>query len=379
MNSPTARQDAPRPSVPWLLVGATLIAPLAAALHYILHASPIIVFGTGGIAIAIFAEWMRRSTDQVAIHTGPAVGGLLTVSFGSAAELILALFVIRDGHVDVVRAQITGSIMGTSLLGVGLACFLGGLGRVRQRFSTAHARLQSSLLLIVMLALLLPAIFDRAETARVISLPARQVSELDLSIGVSVVLLTLYAGNLAFTLFTHRDMFASGNDDEEIRPREAARWSLMASLAILVAATIGVAGCAEFVSSALQETASRLHLPLLFVGVVPLALIGTAADLFAAVGFARQDRIGLVMSICVGSTIQVGLVVAPLLVLISWAIGSPMTLVFPSLLDLFAIIGAVLVCRSIAADGETNWFEGLMLVGIYVLFAMAFFFASTPD
>lgn len=356
-----------------VMIGATLLVPVAFALRYLVHAPALAVFIVGGVAIAVLAEWMRRATEQVAIHAGPAIGGLLNVSFGSAAELILALFVIAGGHVDVVRAQITGSIIGTTLLGLGLACLVGGLKRERQTFSAARAGLQSSLLLIVVLALLLPAVFDHADANRMLPALSRAVSERDLSIGVSIVLLLLYAGNLVFTLVTHRDVFARDDPDSEV---EQARWSLTTALGVLLAATVGVAGCAKLVSDALQAAAQTLHLPLLFVGAVPLALVGTAADLFAAVGFARQDKMGLVMSICVGSSIQVGLVIAPLLVLISSVVGTPLTLVFPSSLDLFAIVGAVFVTRSIAADGETNWFEGLMLIGVYILFALAFFFMA---
>lgn len=366
---------------PRLLIGATLIVPAAIALRYLFAVPPLMLFVAGGAAIAVLAEWMRRATEQIAVHAGPAIGGLLTVSFGSAAELILALFVVVQGHADVVRAQITGSILGTSLLGLGLACVCGGIGRREQHFPTARARLQSSLLLIVTLALLLPAVFDRAQVARAADTAARSASEIQLSIGVSIVLLLVYGGYLVFTLVTHRDVFVRTDEHDEggsTGEASAARWSLKTAMGVLIAATIAVAVCAEFVSGALQSSAATLHLPLLFVGVVPLALIGTGADLFAAVGFARQDKMGLVMSICVGSAVQVGLVIAPLLVLISWALGTPMTLVFPSVLDLFAIVGAVFVVRSIAADGETNWFEGLMLIGVYLLLALAFLFVASP-
>ena len=355
------------------LLGALAFVPMAAALRYLLDAPPLAVFVAGGIAIAVLAEWMRRATEQVAVHAGPAIGGLLNVSFGSAAELILALFVIAGGQAEVVRAQITGSIIGTSLLGLGLACLVGGLGRERQAFSGRRAGLQASLLTIVVVALLLPAVFDRADGARAVPAAARAVSEEALSIGVAIVLLLLYAGNLVFTLVTHRDVFARG---EEEGGGEGAAWSLTRALGVLVVATVAVAGCAELVSDALAEAAAALHLPLAFVGVIPLALIGTAADLFAAVGFARADRMSLVMTICVGSAVQVGLVVAPLLVLISWAMGHPLSLVFPSVLNLFAIGAAVVITKSVAADGETNWFEGLMLVGVYVLLAIAFFFVA---
>lgn len=251
---------------------------------------------------------------------------------------------------------------------------MGGLRRERQTFPRARAGLQSTLLLIVVLALLLPAVFDRADLARAAPEAARLASEVQLSIGVAIILLLLYAGNLVFTLGTHRDVFARSEQEAG----GEARWSLTTAITVLVVATVAVAGCAKFVSEAIQSAAATLGLPLLFVGVVPLALIGTAADLFAAVGFGRQDKMALVMSICVGSSIQVGLKVAPLLVLVSWAIGTPMTLVFPNVLDLFAIGGAAFVTRSIAADGETNWFEGLLLIGMYLLLALAFFFVAPP-
>jgi Ca2+:H+ antiporter len=145
---------------------------------------------------------------------------------------------------------------------------------------------------------------------------------------------------------------------------------------VLVGATAAVAVCAEIVSGALEGSAETLHLPLLFVGVVPLALVGTAADLFASVAFARQNRMDLVLAISIGSAIQVGLVIAPLLVLISWAMGRPMTLVFPNTLNLFAITGAAFIVRAITADGDSSWFEGLLLIGVYVLLALAFFFIA---
>lgn len=348
----------------WLLV----LVPATAALRYLLGAPPLAIFVAGGAAIMVLAEWMRRATEQLAASIGPMIGGLLNVSFGSAAELILALFVLLKGHADVVRAQITGSIIGTTLLGLGLAFLVGGASRDRLSFSRARAGNLSSLLLIVVFALLLPAVFDQADLARAAASPNRLDSEETLSIGVACVLLLLYGSNLLFTLVTHRDVFI----EDEPRQRVLG-WGLGKALAILAGATIAVAACAELVSASLQVAAATLHLPLLFVGVVPLALIGTAADLFAGVSFARQGRMNLVMSIFIGSAIQVGLVVAPLLILISWYVGSPMSLVFPSALNLFAITGAAFIVNGVTRDGETTWFEGLLLVGVYVLLAIAFY------
>jgi Ca2+:H+ antiporter len=198
---------------------------------------------------------------------------------------------------------------------------------------------------------------------RIISLIDEQ-----LSLSVSVVLLVLYAAN--YTLVTHRDVFAGH------APRGAAKRSLAQALTVMTAGTVVIAIEAELVSAALEGTSKQLGFSPVFMGVVVLALIGTAADLFAAVVFARQDKMDIVFAMCIGSATQIALVVAPVLVLTSWIIGHPMNLVFGSPLDLFAIAMTAFIVRAIAADGETTWFEGLLLVGVYVLFAIAYYFES---
>ena len=357
---------------PSLLVPALLllIVPVAPALERWLGASPVWVFVAGAAAIAVLADWIRRATEHLAGVVGPAIGGLMNVSFGSLAEVILALFVLAAGKIDVVRAQITGSIIGTSLFGLGLAIVVGTIGRERLTFKRERAGLLSSLLILVVIALLLPAVFDL--TRQTLGATGRiRIDEEELSIGVSIVLLLLYAANLVYTLVTHRDVFAS---DE---PRDAHRgWPMWASLGTLVVATALVAMEAELVSGALDATAASLGLSSVFVGVIVLALVGTASDLFAASWFARQGKMGLVLNICLASAIQVALVVAPLLVVASWFLGKPMTLVFTSPLDLFAIAGAAFIVNAITGDGEATWFEGVLLIGVYVLFGMAFFFVA---
>jgi Ca2+:H+ antiporter len=225
------------------------------------------------------------------------------------------------------------------------------------------------LLILVVIALLLPAVFDSAIRAGATgdNVP---ITDEHLSLGVSVVLLALYGANLIYTLVTHRDVFAG---DEK---RGEAHWSLATALCVLVAGTVVIALESELVSNALSATAAGLGLSPIFLGVIVLALVGTSADIFAAVVFARHDRMTIVFSICIGSAIQMALVVAPLLVLISWLIGHPMTLVFGNPLDLLAIAGSAFAVRAIAADGETSWFEGLLLIGVYVLFGLAFFFVA---
>lgn len=346
-----------------------VLIPVSAALKYLVGSSPLLVFASSALAIAVLAEWVRRATDQLADRVGPAIGGLLTVSFGSIAELVLALFVLMRGEVAVVQAQIAGSIMGTSLFGLGLAILVGGATRERQKFSAERAGLLSTLLILVVIALLLPAVFDlsgrMSGQGKTLSITDEEVS-----LGVSVVLLLLYLANLAFTLVTHRDVFSNDKGSGE------ADWSLAFAIAVLVAATVAIAFEAEMLSGTITQAAGALHLSPMFLGVIVLALVGTAGDLFAAAWFAHEDRMGLVLNICIGSAIQVALVLAPLLVIISWALGHPMTLVFSNPLHLFAIASTAFIVNAIARDGETTWFEGLLLLGVYVLFGLAFFFAS---
>jgi Ca2+:H+ antiporter len=350
----------------WILLALIPIGPVLHALGL----PAIWVFLSGILGVGVLADWIRRATDQLAGHTGAAVGGLLSVSLGSLAELLLALFVLARGAADVVHAQITGSIIGTSLLGLGLAIIAGGAGRERQTFKRERAGLLSSLLILVVIALLLPAVFDL--TARqVVHSGHVAVSEEQLSLIVSAVLLLLYLGNLIYTLVTHRDVFSTGEADE----KTAQAWPLWRCVAILAVATAIAAWESDLISDALSDAARALHLSPTFLGVIVLALVGNVADLFSAIWFARQGRLGLVMSICIGSAIQMALVVAPLLVILSWLMGSPMTLVFRNPLDLFAIAGTAFIVNAITGDGETTWFEGVLLVGVYCLLGTAFFFA----
>ena len=342
-----------------------LLVPASLLLEH-LGAGPIWVFATGAGAVAVLANWVRRGTEQLAAHAGPSVGGLLNVTFGSMAELILALFVLASGQVAVVQAQITGSILATSLLGLGLAAFAGGIGRTRQCFNRASAGLLSTLLILLMIALLLPAVFDLTERTAESPAAAAITSE-EFSLAISAVLLALYGANLLYTLVTHRDVFAA--EDHGTKAERSLAWAL----GVMVVGTAFIALEAELISGALMATAAQLGLSPMFLGVILLALVGTAGDLFAAVVFARQDRMTLAFGICVGSAIQVALVVAPLLVLLSWLLGTPMDLVFRSPLDLFAFAGTAFVVRAVAADGETSWFEGLLLIGVYVMLGCAFF------
>jgi Ca2+:H+ antiporter len=302
---------------------------------------------------------------------------LLNVTFGNVAELLLAIFVLLEGHADVVKGQITGSIIGNGLLGLGLAIVAGSWGRERQTFNRASAGRLGSLLILSVIALLLPALFHITERAALGSAATKHLDE-RLSLGVSVVLLVVYVANLIYTLVTHRDVFATPEEDDAhgSTPDGAARrpWPAWRSLAVLFGGTAFVAWEAEIVSGALAATASSFGVTQFVLGVIVLAVVGNASEYLAAVFYARKDRMSMAMSITVGSSIQVALLVAPLLVLLSYFLGKPMNLVFASPLELIAIAGVAFSVNAIAQDGESTWFEGVLLLAVYALFALAFYF-----
>jgi Ca2+:H+ antiporter len=352
----------------WLL----LLAPASAASAYLTSPASISTFVIATLAVIPLAEWIRRATEHLAERAGPAIGGLLNVTFGNTAELILALFVLSAGKPDVVKAQLTGAIIGNSLLGLGLAIVVGSIGREKQTFNRAHAGQLSSLMVLSTIGLVLPALFDYAIGTR--SASGRLLRDEHLSLSVSVVLLLMYVANLVYTLVTHRDVFAldAGDAHETAAPR--APWPIWKALTVLAVATAVTAYEAEIISGALEATAAQLGLSEFFLGIILLAVIGNAAEYVSATYFARQDQMGLAVSITVGSTIQISLLVAPVLVILSALMGNPMNLVFSSPLELIAIGAVVFAINAIANDGETTWFEGVLLLAIYALFALAFYF-----
>jgi Ca2+:H+ antiporter len=346
----------------WLL----LFIPISAVLAYV-DPSNSLVFVAALVALVPLAEYVRKATDQLAKLAGSAIGGLLNVSFGNVPELVLGFFILRSGQVEVVKAQITGAIIGNSLLGLGLAIVVGSWGRERQSFRKERAGHASSLLVIAVIALLLPALFNISQggLSRAIAADLNQ----RLSIGVAVVLILVYIGNLIYTLVTHRDVFSSSNSGEP------PIWSLKKSITVLVLATLGTAFEAELVSGGLAHAAQQLGLSPVFIGIILIAVAGNVSEYFSAVYFARKDRIGMALSITVGSTIQIALLVAPLLVLFSSLTGHPLNLVFGNPLEMIAIAGSAFAVNAIAQDGETTWFEGLMLLAVYALFALGFFYS----
>jgi Ca2+:H+ antiporter len=352
-----------------MLPGLVLV-PVSLLLAYVFHAPAVWVFASALLAIVPLADLIRRATEQVARRAGPAAGGLLNVTFGNLAELVLAFFVLAAGHEVVVKGQITGSIIGNALLGLGMAVVAGSLAGKPLRFGRERAGVLASLLVLCMVALLLPALFDYTERG-IYHEPDAGAREEHLSLAVSVVLILVYAANLVYTLRTRRDVFArpAGGEPEAPPP-----WPLARSLAVLAGAAAVTALEADLASGALEASATRLGLTPFFLGVTVLAVVGNASEYVSAVYFARRGQMGMVMSITMGSTLQVALLVAPLLVIGSYLLGRPMDLVFANPLELAAIAAVSLIVKSVTADGETTWIEGVLLLAVYAVLALAFFF-----
>jgi Ca2+:H+ antiporter len=360
-----------------------LFIPVSLLLEYVVHAPPLWVFFTATVAIIPLADWLRRATEQVAERAGQTIGGLLNVTFGNLAELIIAIFVLLSGNVAVVKAQITGSIIGNALLGLGLAILIGSFGRSRQKFSGANAGQLNSMLFLAVIALLIPAFFDYTERLPGFLAGTEAIrNNLDeyLSLGVAVVLIAVYALNLVYTLVTHKDVFAASDEQEGAdgvgHGTGGALWPVWKAAAVLVGATALIALESEMLSGALEATSSTLGLSPFFLGIIVLAVVGNFAEYIAGSYFARQGKIGLAINIAVGATIQVALFTAPLLVIISYFIGRPMNLVFGSPLELVAIVAVALIVTTVTKDGEATWFEGVLLIAVYLLLALSFFFVT---
>lgn len=351
----------------WLLV----FVPVAFVLEFIVKPDAVWIFVVSCLAILPLAGLMGRATEELAARTGATIGGLLNATFGNATELIIAFFALSAGKFDVVKASITGSIIGNLLLVLGLALFLGGLKYPKQSFNPASARIAASLLVISVIAFLVPALFDFTERSFGLDPSKVKIDDANLALGVSLVLLALYAANIVFTLVTHKDLLSTADEENE---EHAATWSVPLALGVLLGATVMVGFMSEFLVSSLEGFTKTFGLSEFFVGLIIIPIVGNAAEHASAIVFALKNRMELAVTIAIGSTIQVALLVAPILVILSWLIGKRMDLVLNNPLELVTLVGAVLIANSVAADGETNWLEGFMLLGVYLILAIAFFF-----
>jgi Ca2+:H+ antiporter len=365
---------------PYLLVP---LIPLAIVLDLI-HASPIAIFFVSAGGVIPTAALMGRATEELAHRSGPGIGGLLNVTFGNAPEIIIALFALNAGLHEVVKASLIGSMLGNILLVLGASMFIGGLGRDRQKFDRTAASSQSAMLLLASVALVMPAIFELID-GKSLPLPGDEIRNYpsdveNLSLAVAIVLMGTYAAGLIFSLKTHRDLFnpdhgdghEPGTNDEGGEP-----WTIKKSIIMLAVAGVAVGVMSEILVGSISEAAEGVGLSEFFIGIIVVAIVGNAAEHWVAVLVARKDKMDLAVNISIGSSAQIALFAAPLLVLCSFFIGPhPMALVFNGF-EVGGVLLAVIIANHVTNEGESTWFEGLQLLAVYVVLGLTFLFAGT--
>lgn len=358
-----------------IFLALLIFVPISIAAHF-LHWGALVVFITSALAILPLAAWMGTATEEISVVLGPSLGGLLNATFGNATELIIGLVALKAGLIDVVKASITGSIMGNLLLVMGLSMFLGGLRYKEQEFQPVVARVNASSMNLAVIAVLLPTMVNY--TSPGIPETTMQI----LSGAVAVVLILVYGLTLLFSMKTHAYLYDAGI--AEMEPQELAEANLAPDeppheinlwlwVGVLFAATITVAIESELLVDTLEEATARLGLTALFTGVILVPIIGNAAEHATAVTVAMKNKMELSVSVAVGSSMQIALFVAPVLVLAGWIFGQPMDLNFNPF-ELVAVAVSVLIANSISSDGKSNWLEGTLLLAAYAVLGIAFYF-----
>jgi Ca2+:H+ antiporter len=363
---------------PYLLVP---FIPIAAIFEFA-HVGAVPTFFASTLGVIPTAALMGRATEELAARSGPGIGGLLNVTFGNAPELIIALFALNAGLHEVVKASLLGSILGNSLLVLGAAAFVGGLGRDRQYFDRAAASAQTTMLMLAVAALVMPAIFVLDEGEGLPS-PGAEIVDYNstveyLSLAVAAVLILTYVAGLWFSLKTHRDLFnpreeaghAGEADEEEEEP-----WTVRKAIIALAIAGLAVGLMSEILVDSITETAEKINLSEFFIGAVVVAIVGNAAEHWVAVLVAAKNKMDLAVNIAIGSSAQIALFVAPVLVVCSFFLGPhPMPLVFNAF-EIGGVILAVLIANQVTNHGESTWYMGVQLLAVYVVLALAFLFA----
>jgi Ca2+:H+ antiporter len=357
---------------PYMLVP---FIPLAVALEFA-HASATLIFIVAALGIIPTAALMGLATEELAARSGPGIGGFLNVTFGNAPEIIIAAFALGAGLHEVVKASIAGSILGNILLVLGASMFVGGLKRDKQSFNQTAATAQSTMLLLAVAALLMPAIFELVQGTGLPPVGAELVdydSTVEkLSLATAIVLIGTYVLGLIFSLRTHKDLFNPPYAEQE---EHGFGWSVKRSVIMLAVAGVAVGLMSEILVGSISEASEAIGLSEFFVGVIVVAIVGNAAEHWVAILMAMKNKMDLAVNIAIGSSAQIALFAAPLLVLASFFIGpQPMPLVFNGF-ELGALLVAILIANYVTQDGESNWFEGVQLLAVYLILAIAFFAA----
>jgi Ca2+:H+ antiporter len=348
----------------WLLNIMLLAVPVAVALH-LAHASPVLIFTFAALGIIPLAGVLGDATEALSAYSGPTLGGIVNATMGNATELIIGVFALRAGHVEVVKASLSGSIIGNLLLVLGLSILAGGLGRAKQTFSREAVATNSTMLFIAVVALVMPAVYDISVYG---NLHHESRTLENLSLWTSGVLVAIYLVSFIFVLKTHKSLFHGGEAESELPQVSKTRALVSLSLATLLIALLS-----EMMVDEIDAVTKALGMTELFVGVIIVAIVGNAAEHSTAILMARRNKMDLAVTIAVGSSTQIALFVAPVLVFLSVAIGHPMSLVFNGF-ELASIVLSVLIVEMISYDGETTWFEGAQLLAMYLILAFAFYF-----
>lgn len=352
-----------KPSLNWLFI----FIPISIGLEYT-HVPPPVLFFAAAISIIPIARLIVISTEQLSLRTGDSIGGLLNATFGNAPELIIALVALKAGYYDMVRASIIGAILANLLLAMGVGLFLGGTRHHTQEYNAGATRLYSSILLISAISLGVPSAFNRF-----LSPQGTMHEEKVISLVTAIVLLLAYGAYLVFMLKTHPDFFKSSGESHDEHGK-GHRWSLARALGTLVGASALAAWVSEILVGAAEGTGEALGMSDAFIGIVFLAVVGGAAESGSAIAMARKNKVDLSFGIAMGSSIQIALFVAPLLVLASYFIApSPFELAF-SRAEVVTLFLAVLIGAIVAGDGHSNWYKGFQLITVYVVIAMLFYF-----
>jgi Ca2+:H+ antiporter len=347
-----------------------IFAPIAAVLEFA-HADHLVLFVVSAIALIPLAKLIGDSTEHLATHYGPTVGSLLNVTFGNAAEIIISVVAINAGLLDLVKASITGSIIGNILLIFGLSIIAGGFRYKELSFSRENIGIQSSMLFLAIIGLAVPTIL----ATTILSPSDNQVQVQILSDALAIILLIVYILGIMFTFITHKHLFTPPETTQEMQESHGTHWSKKKSFLLLAVSMAGVIVVSEILVASVETTGEELGFGQLFVGAIIVGIVGNAAEHSSAILLARKGKMELSIGIAAGSGSQIALFVVPILVFAGIAMGQPFTLVF-TLLELATLFVAAIILNLIVHDGRSNWFEGVMLTAVYIIIAIAFFFVA---
>lgn len=353
--------NVPLQTAHWSLDWMLFAVPVTILARYVFHAGPLFIFASAAIAIVPLASTLGEATEHLSEHVGERLGGLLNATMGNATEMIIAIFAIAAGHEEIVKASLSGSIIGNILLVFGLSCFVGGLGREKQTFSRTAMGVNTTMLFISSIALIAPAIYELSQYGE---LRAHTAAIDHLSLWTSVVLILLYALSIVFTFYKREQRGHSA-----LVPTVSKTFAIIS----LVLATLLIAWLSDILVEELEAAKQLLGWSNVFLGVVVVATVGNAAEHATAILMAHKNKMDLSIAIAAGSSAQIAMFVAPVLVFFAWIYGKPLALIF-SPLEITGIALSVGVVHMITHDGETNWFEGAALLAVYAILAIAFYY-----